>query len=51
MGLFTLSDEELRLWAIVEPYMVRCKLVDDAPPEVVAANDELTRLTWELLVQ
>lgn len=47
MGLFILSDEEQRLWAIVEPYMVHCKLVDDAPPEVVATNDELTRMAWD----
>lgn len=44
MGMAT--AEERALWAIIKPYVVNCKLVDNAPPEVVAAENELKRLAW-----
>ncbi len=49
MGMAT--SEERTLWAIVEPYVVNCRLVDNAPPEVVAASEELQRLAWECPTQ
>ena len=39
--------EEQKLWNLVEPYMHGDALRSDAPPEVVRANEELTRLAWE----
>lgn len=44
MGMATAEEREL--WTIIKPYVVNCKLVDNAPPEVVAAADELKRLAW-----
>lgn len=49
MGMAT--SEERALWAIIEPYVINCKLVDNAPPEVVAAAEELQRLAWEYPIQ
>ena len=41
------TKREKELWDIVEPYLDGCKLRPDAPPEVVAADEELTRLAWD----
>lgn len=43
------TKRERELWAIVEPYLMPGgKLRPDAPSEVVAADKELYKLSWDL---
>ncbi len=42
------TKREKELWEMVKPYLNGCELRSDAPPEVIAAREELHKISWDL---
>lgn len=48
MNIFDSREKEL--WEKVKPYLVGNHLKDDAPEDVIKAEEELHKLAWENLL-